>query len=375
MIDDVALQRMRLTAYEAASDSSRWTALVHDIRACFGASSVYFRSPAGPGQAPRVWWVDSGTAASTKAQYVQQWGRHDPWAIHPQGHNRSASGRCFIGSEILPWKDLVRTAFYNDFGRHAGLKGVMSAQVDDGKSGSGVPQTRLALFREPGLPEFDPLQLRAFQSLQPAFRRALHHYWAFERLRTEVTAVERTLEAMPSPLWVLRRDRTVDFANAAAVALGGQGVVRCIAGKLVNVAQLQGTRLLDLLDLAGSGIAQEVGLWMPQPIGFSTAALRLTSVLPESPVTSRWPHADVLMMLQLDNAARTKEARLQAISARCGLTAAEQLVLRRLANGEPAHAVAHAQNVGLPTVRTHIRRLLEKSYSKRLVDLLRLVGD
>ena len=65
---------------------------------------------------------------------------------------------------------------------------------------------------------------------------------------------------------------------------------------------------------------------------------------------------------------------MQAISTRCSLTAAEIQVLQRLADGEQAQAVANAQGVSLPTVRTHIRRLLEKTYSRRLVDLLRLVG-
>lgn len=375
MIDDDALQQMKLTAFEAASDASRWNTLVKDIRHHFGASSVYFRSPASPGMPARVWWVDSGTDADTKARYVQQWGRQDPWAIHPLGHDRSLAGRCFIGSQILPWKELVRTEFYNDFGRTVGLKGVMSALVEDGRNGSIAPPTRLALFREHGLPEFDVSQLRAFQSLQPAFRRALHSYWAFEKLRADASVVSQTLDAMPSPLWVLRRDRSVDFANHAARALDGKGLIRCVAGKLASAAQLHEARLSELLELASAGMAQEIGLWAPDAGGFSTAAMHLTRVLPDSAIARHWPHSEVLMVLQHDNAARTKEARIQAIAARCRLTAAELRVLRRLSGGDATQAIAQDLGVGLPTIRTHIRRLLEKTYSRRLIDLLRLVGD
>lgn len=375
MIDDSALQRMKLTAFEAASDASRWTMLVKDICRSFGASSAYFRAPSSPGMPSQAWWVDTGTADSTKNQYIAHWGRLDPWAVHPMGHKRSGPGRCFIGSDILPWEDLVRTAFYNDFGRTAGLKGVMSALVEDGKGASIAPQTKLALFREPGQPEFDARQLRAFETLQPALRRALHSYWAFQKLQTEASAVERTLEALPSCLCVLRRDGTVDYANTAAKVLDGTGLIRWAGGRLACVAQLPETRLLDLLGLANAGIPQEVGLWMPQANGFVTGSMHLTRLLPDSSIASHWPRADVLMLVQLDNAARTKETRLMAISALCTLTPAEGQVLQRLARGETAQAIAHVQGVGLATVRTHIRRLLEKTYSRRLVDLLRLVGD
>jgi DNA-binding CsgD family transcriptional regulator len=46
-----------------------------------------------------------------------------------------------------------------------------------------------------------------------------------------------------------------------------------------------------------------------------------------------------------------------------------------LSGGDATQAIAQDLGVGLPTIRTHIRRLLEKTYSRRLIDLLRLVGD
>jgi DNA-binding CsgD family transcriptional regulator/PAS domain-containing protein len=366
---------MRLTAFEASTDSSRWSVLVEDIRRSFGATSAYFRSPSSPGKPAAIWWVDTGTDAATRTAYVQQWGLQDPWAIHPMGHGRSATGRCFIGSQILPWQDLVNTGFYNDFGRAVGLKGVLSAMVEDGSGNSVAPQTKLALFRADGLPEFDEQQLRAFQALQPALRRALHSYWAFQHWRAAQSAMAQTLDAMPSPMCVLRRDRTIEYVNAAAKALEGQSILRFLGGKLGQVAQILESQLLASLNLAFAGIPQEIGIWMPRRNGFATAALHLTRILPDSPIACQWHHADVLMVIHFDNAARTKETRLQAISARYGLTLAERQVLRRLANGESAQAVAQAQGVGLPTVRTHIRHLLDKCHAARLVDLLRLVGD
>ena len=365
---------MKLTAYEAASDSVRWTAFLEQLRSSFGATSVCFRAPSTAGVPEKVWWIDSGTDPSTKPLYVRQWGAHDPWANHPRGHSQSGAGRCFIGSQILPWKDLLRTGFYNDFGRRAGLKGVMTALVEgDGYIGK-VPQTKLALFREHGLPEFEPELLGAFRALQGSLRRALHSYWAFQSLRVQASAVEQTLETVATPVFVLRSDRTVDYANSAAKLLEVRGMVSIVSGRVVRIAQLPASPLEDLLKSAVAGIPQEVGLWTQELNGFGTAALHLTRVLPESAITGHWPRAEVLMMVQRDNAVRAKEARTQALAFRCGLTPAEVQILKRLANGEAADEVAQAQGVRLSTVRTHIRHLLEKTRSRRLVDLLRVVG-
>ena len=375
MIDDNAIQRMALTAFEAASDASRCTAFADEVRRGFGASSVYFWASSAPSLPNKVWWVESGADPDAKLEYTGHWGAQDPWALHPLGHRRSAAGRCFVGSEFLPWKELVRTDFYNGFGRRVGLKSVMSALVEDSARPGVVPMTKLALFREDGLPDFDAGQLRAFQALQPALRRALHSYWVFERLRLEGDAIEQTLEAMPSPVMVLRRDGTLHYANRAANALKIRGVVHASAGQVTRIAQVDQVRFQVSLGLAAIGLTQEVALWLPQAVGFSTAALHLTRMLPDSAMRKHWPQAEILAVVQLGNAALNKEARMQAVTARCRLTPAEVRVLKRLANGDAAETVADANQVGVSTVRTHIRHLLEKTHCRRMVDLLRMLGE
>jgi DNA-binding CsgD family transcriptional regulator len=366
---------MALTAFEAASDPSRWAVFADEVRRGFGASSVYFWAPSAPGPPDKVWWIESGADPAAKQEYTGQWGAQDPWALHAMGHRRSRAGRCFVGSQFLPWKELVRTDFYNEFGHRVGLKGVMSAMVEDGSRPGIAPLTKLALFREDGLPDFDAEQLRVFQALQPTLRRALHSYWAFQHLRLEGDAVEQTLDAMPTPVMVLRRDGTLHYANRAAKALEVRGVVQASAGRVTRIAQVGQARLQVALDLATIGLAQEVALWLPQPVGFSTAALHLTRLLPDSGISGHWPQAEVLAMVQLGNAALDKEARMQAVTARCRLTPAEVQVLKRLANGEAAETVAGANHVGVSTVRTHIRHLLEKTHCRRMVDLLRMLGE
>jgi len=212
-----------------------------------------------------------------------------------------------------------------------------------------------------GLAEDDPVVRNTSLSRRAMFR--------------EPSAVEQTLDAVPSPVSVVRRDGTVEYANAPAKALHTRGLVRVLSGRVSGVAQISATSLQNLLDAAASGATQEVGLWLAGPGHLSTATLHLSRLAPESPIAGQWPRAALLMLVTADDAARVRAARLDALAWRYRFTAAEMLVLKRLANGESTEAVANAQGVQVTTVRTHIRHLLEKTYTKRLVDLLRMVGS
>ncbi len=375
MLDDEALTRMELTAYEAASGASRWNTFLEQLRRSFGATSAHLRVTPTPGGSPTSWWIESGVDLEAKSAYALHWGAQDPWALHPEGHQRSAAGRCFIGSDILPWRDLERTAFYNDFGRRAGLKGVMTALVEDGQGRVHAPHTKLALFRESALPEFEAGHLRAFAALQPGLRRALNSYWALQRLQIHGDAIERTLESLPSPVLVLRRDAGLEHANGAARLLQASGALKLVAGRLQGVAQVQGSRWLDLLTAAVAGVSQEVALWMAASEKINTATLLLSRLPSESPLLSSWPRAELLVVVQPNNALRAREAQLEAIGTRFRLTPVQHQVLKRMVGGETAEAIAAAHGVRVSTVRTHIRHLLDKTHTRRMLDLVRIVGE
>jgi DNA-binding CsgD family transcriptional regulator len=57
-----------------------------------------------------------------------------------------------------------------------------------------------------------------------------------------------------------------------------------------------------------------------------------------------------------------------------GLTMAEAGVALALAAGRSAEEIAGARGVGLPTVRTQIRQILEKTGAGHLRDLVRLLA-
>lgn len=373
MIDDASLTRLKLAASEAAADPSLWQPYVADLARCLGATSVHFRTPDPPGAAGAPWWVAHGAAPELLDEYARHWGAHDPWANHPRGHKASTVGRCYIGSEFLSWRELQRTPFYNEFGRRAGLKGVVSALVDDGGDGLGAV-TKIALFREDGQPEFEPEQQRALQHLQPSLRRALRSQWAFRRVQAQASAIEQTLQALPHAVFVLAANAELAHANSHGRRLEADGVLRTRGRRVTGLAQLADRHIGHLVAAAGAGIVQECGLWLAGGTEFRTGHVLLSALAPGSPLAANWPRAAVLMAVQWDDPVRTRRARLEALCSRTRLTLAEQQVLKGLLAGSTAEEIAQAQGVQMCTVRTHVRRLLEKTYTRRVVDLVRLVA-
>lgn len=373
MIDDSAMQRMNLAAFEAAGDGSRWAALLEDMRTSFGATSVCLRVPASDGECSAGWWEDAGVDPGQKKSYLTQWGARDPWASHPSGHRISKVGRCFIGSAILPWKDLERSTFYNEFGRGEGFKGVMTALVEDGKHVSGAPEIKLALFRANGLPEFEPALLHRFEALQPALRRALHGYWALRNIRLSSSAVQEAFDAMPSPVLVLRRDRTVDHMNAKAAVWERDGRIKSPTSLLTQLAHLGSVDLDELIGAAERGINQEVALWFMDGARLETAILHISRIVRTSTMRACWPRSDVLLVIQRQDATRVKKARIQGMASHYRLTAAEVKILALLADGAPVEQIAVKAGIRITTARTHMRHLLDKTGCTRIYDLLRMV--
>jgi DNA-binding CsgD family transcriptional regulator len=375
VIDDEVLTRLKLTAYEAASDGARWQCFLDDLRRCFGATSAHLRVTPPPGHKGELWWVESGIDPEVKIQYSTHWGAHDPWGLHPDGHKRSTTGRCYVGSQILPWSDLVKTAFYNDFGRFSGLKGVMSAMVEDGGHSGRAPETKLVLFRDPVLPEFDAQALKAYESLQEPLRRAFNSFWMLRQVQDLSLAVEEAFNASASAIFVLRHDGVLEYANKAGEHFHRQGMVQIQGGEVRSIAQLCHANLRDMMRAAGASGTQECLLWAVQEHQVRTGRMSLAPVSDQAALLNHWPRARFLLTIEIDNAARAQCARLDAIRLHYALTPTETKVLALLAQGQTAEAVALAHGVRISTVRSQIRSLLEKTYSRRMVDLLRLVGS
>ena len=375
MIDDPSLQALALMAYEAATDHSSWPVLLDHLCQAFEASGALLFTPGPPRRGRSLFAVVGHDPA--QAPLIEKWAPLDPWV---QRRRELAlpmpTGMCLVGSDYLPWRELERSDYYNECARHIGVKSVLSLVIEGPGTGGPIPLTNLGLARAPGMPDFGPHEVAGLKALHTPLRRALHSYWAFERLRIAERALEEAIDTMPGPSFVLRRDGGIEHANPAAEALiGPQGLIGVRGRRIVKAAQLDADSIEALCREAAAGQAIEVGLWFSEGEPVRTALMHLTRLPSDGAFGQRWPFAEVLMGIQRDDPERARAGRVQAITARCALTRCEAEVFALLARGVALDEIAATQGVRISTVRTHVRHLLEKTHTRRMIDLLGLLVD
>jgi DNA-binding CsgD family transcriptional regulator len=372
-MDDSVFRRLALTAYEAATDATRWHVLLEDLRATFEATTVSIFTPV-VGANQRLLAAASGMDPGAQA-LIANWVPHDPWLKTRLDQGLSMNtGLTVIGSEYLPWSQLERTDFFQECGRRVGVKGLISLVIEGDQGQYGVPRTHLALSREPTLPEFGDHHAKFLRALGKPLRAALQSYFALEQLQTISDTLEDCFEAIPQPLFVLGVDQELLYANRAGTALLRQGVVAtAVNGCVSNVGNLSGGGLEHVSSAAASRVGRAVPFWWISDGDVHTGVLHVGSFSPLSAIRDRWSAARVVLLLELDEAPRRKAARLTALARLYQLTPAEVRVLVRLSEGMRPESVATVESLSVATVRTHIAHLLQKTGAIGTFDLIRLL--
>lgn len=183
----------------------------------------------------------------------------------------------------------------------------------------------------------------------------------------------QVLSALPQPMLVTRPDRRLLFRNRGVDALLRDRRVELNADHLMQIGQLDATRLEPPLRLARAGSTSCVGLWFTPQI--STGWLHSMPLPAELTVSAGWPDDAVLLVIHLDQPALTQAARIDALARHSRLSATERHVLMLLGDGMTVdHAAAHL-GLCLSTLRSHVRNLLGKTQAPSLMQLLRWVGS
>jgi DNA-binding CsgD family transcriptional regulator len=375
MLDDAALQRMTLTAYEAATDASRWHVLMEDLQRNFHASTACIFTPV-VGANQRLLSAAAGMDASAQA-LIAEWVPKDPW-LQTRLEQRLPmdKGLVVVGSEYLPWQKLERTQFYNECGRHVGVKGLVTLIVEGDRGQYGIPRTHLALSRPPGMGEFEEHEAAFLKALWKPLRNALQSYFALEQIHALSRSVEETFESIPQPTLVLDGDASVVFGNRASRALLTQsGVLRASQERITAVGNLAGERWSSILRAAMAGLYRPTSFWWSTSDGnLHTGLLQLGRFRATGPVSDHWARARLVLVLELDDPACRRRAVIAGLAQTYRLTPGEMRVLERLAEGMRPEAIARAEAIAITTVRTHISHLLQKTGAAGTSDLVRLLG-
>ncbi len=233
-----------------------------------------------------------------------------------------------------------------------------------------------AVMRNAGQGPFTERDKARLARLLPHLRRAVRLDQQLRAARARAAIGQSLLDALPQAMIAADAEGRVHYANPAAEALLAAGrKLRQCCQRLAATTPRETSALLAALrraieaapcadpatadslvlhDEAGAGLAVSV-IPLDRDAGLPEVPARRLALLTAAPLAAP-PPAPALLR------------------ATYGLTGAEAKLAAALANGQRLEAIAAARGVRLPTVRSQLRAVFEKTGTTRQAELVRLLS-
>ncbi len=352
--------------YEAATSPDLWPDALDTLESWFGAMTAHVFTWAPEAGRRRV-----SFGAHSYVRTDQDWDYY--YRINPRRRILAARpfGYILACHEHFDADFIRRDEFFNDYCLPLERRYLLGTNFasNDGLSAS------LAVMRTERQGPFGRREKALLARLLPHLRRAFRLGQELRAARATAARTGSLLDALLQPVLATDVVGRIRHANRAAEALLSAGDTLCqVQGRLTAVhpeetAVLQSAlrRALDPPPGIGPGPATSLILHdrdgrrlaiTVTPLGRSAAL----AGLPEEPIAFVTAGA-------LDPVPIAPEPLRTAFA----LTDAEAELAAALASGQRLEAIAAARGVRMPTVRSQLRAILEKTRTSRQVDLVRLL--
>jgi DNA-binding CsgD family transcriptional regulator len=312
--------------------------------------------------------VSSGARRDYEISYARHYAPLNPWMGRLEGQ---PIGLVSLSDNTLPYADLLRTEFYNDWCRPQDIGGGVGVFVErDGRRASAV-----SVLLSRSTIEQDPEVLFRLEILTPHILRVCQLQRQFAALEMRALAAEGAIDRRAQATLLLNTAGQVVYMNAQAerlVAAADGIVVR--AGRL-NLAVPRETE--GLRQLIGRALSGRVELGQPpggvmrvtRPSGEAAYEL-LVAPVPER-ITSIGARLGFVVVFIQDPAARltTPLAWLRSVF---NLSPAEAKLMHALLDGATLGELTQQWGVGKETLRSQLRAIFAKTGTASQAELIRL---
>lgn len=320
---------------------------------------------------------------------LAEWPKHvdsDPWVAAAIRKNVVEEGWAGTGDELLPDDQLTASSFYRNFLAHVGIRWLLTGCVFSGLS-SDMPFTVCAVYNPEGGLRFDQDSVVQHRMLLRHLSRALGAMYKLRDLEFKAATSIQALDRLPGAVALVGDRGHVIFANKAAHRIfalsdgltlrsghplqDGLGWLKASAPGVQVALELLVRRTLVVEADTAPHFSQ--ALSVQRPSGKRAFLVRSCPIsrsvdFADCPV----PAAGLLFLSDPDAAPRLDGPSLTRLY---GLTAGELKVAQQLLTGEPVAEVAARLQLTEATVKTHIRRLFQKTGTSRQPQLVRLLLD
>jgi DNA-binding CsgD family transcriptional regulator len=348
--------------YDASMDVERWGDTLSLLAKIFSGRAAQISVGTAPHEIAfvKVWgWSDEELARFLPPYLALT--PTDPRIAMSSTPYKAVHCRQFVSDEVLRASEMYKQALCP-----GGVEYSMTIfiPIDRGTA------CMLGVMRGPHHAPFTTDDCTDFGRLIPHVTRAVTMHGAFQSCREELATVKALLDGVPLGMMVVDDDE-LKVANLAARTLLSEGdAMRLHNGRLQGATRRGDTDLRDAVHEALSGTDQPIGLALP--INHAEPVRAVVRRLHPASAGMLGSRSDAVALYVTDprKPVETSEEVLQRLF---GLTAREASVLRLLAEGEDLQSVAARLGIGVETVRSHVKHIMETTGASRQAELVRMV--
>lgn len=361
------------TIYAAACTPGHMPVMMERVGALFRAHSAFLFTSHSESE-PDDTLIGQNICPDAVKAFETRWSADDVWAAAAARKGLMKKDVVVTGTSLVPQGELVRSAFYNEFGMRAGMGHMLGSVLFDGRPDDAVPFTNLCWYRGAGSDDFSTRDRERLRRLLPHIQQAVKTGRQLRSLALRSTIDRAAVEGTSCAWLLLDAQARVVSSNARGQALlaGAPALVRAHQGRVVALGRRAAPAFPELF-----AACRRHGHTVPFLVQDGAANTLLKGTLSALPAevdtyAGAFYERRYLLVIELPHAGRA--AMIARVGELFGLTGAEREVLRHLLDGDSADQVARLRGAGLSTVRTQIRAILDKTGLARQVDLVNMVS-
>lgn len=354
--------------YDAALDNELWTGSSERIAKAFGAASTVLKLHRADEQVSLVEVTPNMIVADGLQDWATHWHSRDLWV------ERSVS---FGLSRIVTDDDLVsederrKTGFYREWLRHLDIYRMIGAAFSAGDSAIGV----LGIHRPEGASQFGEEDRHRASMLLPHLKRALILSQRIAQTAFAHGAGFESLDVIDTGVMIADAGCRVLHANSVAEALLDRSTEIFVQGSRLTAHDPALRSKLHAAVQTAISLSQGDLRWNESVIRIDRPE-RPPWTLAVFPLRPRWPNMiwqrPLALILMRDP--EYPPFHIEILRAAFGLTRTEALVAARLAQGTSLMDIGKTLNIGMGTVRTHLKQILLKTGAARQAEAVALIS-
>ena len=357
--------------YDAALDTALWGAALGKTREFVGgmAAAVYCKDAVT--KSGQIFYHDGGIGPDFTQLYFDKYVKFDPTTT---AQIFADVGQTVATEDIMPYGEFVETRFYKEWVQPQGMVDCANHVLDKSPTGAAL----FGVFRHERHGLVDDEMRRRLRLVVPHLRRALLVGRVIDQSTATATRFADCLDSLTAGMFLVAATGAIVHANTSGhVMLDSGDVLRAVDGRLVASDPDSDQALQEVLAAAANGDPAVGVRGIAHPLAAHPDGERYVAHV--MPLTSgarrqagkQYAAAAVLIAHKVGFQMPFAP---EAIAKFYKLTASELRVLLAIVQVGGVPETAEALGVAESTVKTHLRRLFDKTGSNRQADLVKLMA-